>query len=194
MHSATKFLGGHSDLIAGLAVARGDYAELFHASIGDRVVRRPETQDVRVRIFGPLEARLQSFQRVVLGGLNEGSWPPETRSDPWLSRPMRRDLGLDPPERRIGLSAHDFAQALGAPEVILSRAAKLAGAPTVASRFVQRLAAEVQRVNSLDEVKRFLAEQGAEPGSMGPEALAEFIASEHARYGRMIREAGIKAE
>ena len=104
---------------AGLAVAKGDYAELFHAAIGDRVVRRPEIHDVRVRIFGPLEARLQSIDRVVLGGLNEGTWPPETRSDPWLSRPMRRDLGLDPPERRIGLSAHDFAQALGAPEVIL---------------------------------------------------------------------------
>jgi ATP-dependent helicase/nuclease subunit B len=126
---------------AALAVSKADYAELFHAAIGDRVVRRPETQNVRVRIFGPLEARLQTIDRVVLGGLNEGSWPPETRSDPWLSRPMRRNLGLDPPERRIGLSAHDFAQALGAPEVILSRASKLAGAPTVTSRFVQRIAA-----------------------------------------------------
>ena len=48
--------------------------------------------------------------RVVLGGLIEGTWPPETRSDPWLSRPMRLELGLDLPERRIGLSAHDFAQ------------------------------------------------------------------------------------
>ena len=65
----------------------------------------------------------------------------ETRADPWLSRPMRHELGLDLPERRIGLSAHDFAQALGAPEVILTRAAKHGGAPTVASRFVQRLAA-----------------------------------------------------
>ena len=54
---------------------------------------------------------------------------------------MRRDLGLDSPERRIGLSAHDFAQALGAPEVILTRAAKQDGAPTVRSRFVQRVAA-----------------------------------------------------
>jgi ATP-dependent helicase/nuclease subunit B len=126
---------------AGLAVTRGDYAELFQAAVSDRVVRRPEIYDVRVRIFGPLEARLQSIDRVVLGGLNEGTWPGETRSDPWLSRPMRRDLGLDPPERRIGLSAHDFAQALGAPEVILTRAGKLAGAPTVTSRFVQRIAA-----------------------------------------------------
>ena len=94
-----------------------------------------------MRIFGPLEARLQTFQRVVLGGLNEGTWPPETRSDPWLSRPMRAELGLDPPERRIGLAAHDFAQGLGAQEVILARAAKVAGSPTVASRFVQRIAA-----------------------------------------------------
>jgi ATP-dependent helicase/nuclease subunit B len=130
-----------SPAAAGLAVAKSDYAELFHAAVADRVVRRPEIRDVRVHIYGPLEARLQTIDRVVLGGLNEGTWPPETRSDPWLSRPMRAYLGLDPPERRIGLSAHDFAQALGAPEVILSRAAKIAGAPTVTSRFVQRIAA-----------------------------------------------------
>ena len=145
-NDGTALLRAFEELIespaaAQIAVAKSDYAELFHATIADRVVRRPETPDVRVRIFGPLEARLQTFQRVVLGGLNESTWPPETRSDPWLSRPMRAELGLDPPERRIGLAAHDFAQGLGAEEVILSRAAKVAGAPTVTSRFVQRIAA-----------------------------------------------------
>ena len=54
---------------------------------------------------------------------------------------MRRRLGLDSPERFVGLSAHDFAQALGASEVILSRAGKVAGSPTVPSRFVLRIAA-----------------------------------------------------
>jgi ATP-dependent helicase/nuclease subunit B len=121
-------------------VAPADYPELFLAAIADRVVRRPD-RHARVRIFGLLEARLQTIDRMVLGGLVEGTWPPETRTDAWLSRPMRHDLGLDLPERRIGLSAHDFAQALGAREVILSRAAKVAGVPTVPSRFVQRLAA-----------------------------------------------------
>jgi ATP-dependent helicase/nuclease subunit B len=130
-----------SPAAAGLAVAKSDYAELFHALIAGRVVRRRETPNVRVSILGQLEARLLTFDRLVLGGVNEGTWPPESRNDPWLSRPMRRDLGLDPPERYIGLSAHDFAQALGAPEVILTRAAKIAGAPTVTSRFVQRIAA-----------------------------------------------------
>jgi ATP-dependent helicase/nuclease subunit B len=124
----------------GLAIDPADYPELFHAAIADWPVRRPET-NARVRIFGLLEARLQTIDRLVLGGLVEGVWPPETRADPWLNRPMRHTLGLDLPERRVGLTAHDFAQALGAKEVIVSRAAKLSGAPTVASRFVQRLAA-----------------------------------------------------
>jgi ATP-dependent helicase/nuclease subunit B len=123
------------------AVALADYPELFDGIAAGRVVRRPGAPGARVRIYGPLEARLQNADRVVLGGLAEGTWPPETQSDPWLSRPMRRELGLDLPERRIGLSAHDFAQALGAPDIVLTRAAKVAGSPTVPSRFLQRLAA-----------------------------------------------------
>ncbi len=132
-----------SPTAAGLAVTKSDYCELFHTIVDHRKykVRPPIRADMRVSILGQLEARLLSFDRVVLGGLNEGTWPGETRNDPWLSRPMRAELGLDPPERMIGLAAHDFAQALGQPEVILARAAKIAGAPTVTSRFVQRIAA-----------------------------------------------------
>jgi ATP-dependent helicase/nuclease subunit B len=68
-------------------------------------------------------------------------WPPAPRVDPWLSRPMRHELGLDLPERRIGLSAHDFTQLLGHEEVILTHSAKVGGAPAVASRFLHRLEA-----------------------------------------------------
>ena len=124
-----------------LELATSDYPAVFHQLASGRAERRAEIGSPRVRIFGLLEARLQSVDRLVLGGLNEGIWPPDTRSDPWLSRPMRLELGLNLPELRVGRSAHDFAQGLGAPEVVLSRAAKHAGAPAVRSRFVQRLAA-----------------------------------------------------
>ena len=124
-----------------VTVSASDYPDLFRAIVAEKSVRRPERPGVRVRIYGLLEARLQSIDRVVLGGLVESVWPPETRSDPWLSRPMRRSLGLDLPERRISLSAHDFTQMLGAHEVVLAYPAKLSGAPTVPSRFIQRLAA-----------------------------------------------------
>jgi len=130
-----------SEAAARLSVDKSDYVELFVAALAGRVVRRPLRPGLRVRILGPLEARLTESDRVVLGGLVEGTWPPESNNDAWLSRPMRLALGLDLPERRIGLSAHDFAQLLGAREVILSHAAKIAGTPTVPSRFIQRLAA-----------------------------------------------------
>jgi ATP-dependent helicase/nuclease subunit B len=143
-----------SDSAARLELAPTDYPEFFHAAMSESVVRRPGLPGVRVRILGTIEARLTDADRVVLSGLNEGTWPPEARTDAWLSRPMRHSLGLDLPERRIGLSAHDFAQMLGAKEVILTRAAKLAGAPTVGSRFVQRLAAVAGEARWKDAVRR----------------------------------------
>jgi ATP-dependent helicase/nuclease subunit B len=125
----------------GLMVQLADYPEVFETAFGDRMVRRPEAANAALRIYGPLEARLTQSDRVIIGGLVEGVWPPAPRIDPWLSRPMRHELGLDLPERRIGLSAHDFAQLLGSDDVILSHAAKVGGAPSVASRFLHRLKA-----------------------------------------------------
>ncbi|WP_162916830.1 double-strand break repair protein AddB [Cohaesibacter haloalkalitolerans] len=97
--------------------------------------------DQRVQLLGTLEARLLDVDRVVIGGLNEGSWPAETKTDAWLSRPMRAQMKLEPPERRIGLAAHDFAQAMGRREVVLVRAVKTGGSPSVPSRWLQRLEA-----------------------------------------------------
>ena len=93
----------------------------------------------RLAIWGPLEARLQRADLLVLGGLNEGSWPPAVETGPWINRPMRAALGLPQPERRIGLSAHDFASALAAERVLLTRAEREGGAPTVPSRWLARL-------------------------------------------------------
>lgn len=104
-----------------------------------KMVRPRYGKHPRLFIWGPLEARLQRADVMVLGELTEGVWPQRADVDPWLSRPMRHDLTMEPPERRIGLSAHDFAQALAAPIVYITRADKLDGAPTVASRWLLRL-------------------------------------------------------
>ena len=93
------------------------------------------------RFLGLLEARLLNFDRVLLAGLDEKVWPPAVETDAFLNRPMRAELGLSAPERRIGQTAHDFAAALGAREAVISRSKKRAGEPTVASRFLQRMSA-----------------------------------------------------
>ncbi len=120
-----------------------DYPGLFSAIAGGQTFRSGGRTDPRIHIWGALEARLQHVNVAILGGLNEGTWPAPAETDPFLSRSMRAALGLDPPERRIGQAAHDFAQGLGLPVVWLSRAARQDGEPRTASRWLQRLLAYV---------------------------------------------------
>ena len=94
----------------------------------------------RVFIWGLLEARLQTVDVVVLGGLVEGVWPPATDPGPWLSRPMRSSAGLASPEVAIGQAAHDFvAVACAAPVAVLSCPHRRDGAPAVPARWLARL-------------------------------------------------------
>ncbi len=124
-----------------IAFSSEDYAAFFDAVSGEAVVRGPRANHPRIKSLGLLEARLMDADVIVLGGLDEAIWPPSARTDAFLNRPMRAQLGLSSPERRIGQTAHDFMQALGGERVIVTRALKRGGAPTTPSRFLLRLQA-----------------------------------------------------
>lgn len=116
------------------------YPPMFEALLSSAPAVRPRYGlHPRLSILGLLEARLQRADLVILGGMNEGTWPPDPGADPWLSRPMRKALGLPSPERMVGLSAHDFAQLASAREAVLTRAERVDGTPTVPSRWLLRL-------------------------------------------------------
>jgi len=116
-------------------------APLIKGLMDEIAIRPPRGQHPRVFIWGLIEARLQHADLMILGGLNEGTWPALPSPDPWLAPRIRADLGLPGLERRIGLAAHDFATALGARELIITRARRDARAPAIASRFWLRLEA-----------------------------------------------------
>jgi ATP-dependent helicase/nuclease subunit B len=126
---------------AGLTVEPDDAVPLLRQLLDSQAVRPPYGGHPRIFIWGLLEARLQRADLVVLGGLNEGVWPALPAPDPWLPPRVRAELGMPTLESRIGLAAHDFASALGAPEVLLTRARRDSRSPTVASRFLLRLTA-----------------------------------------------------
>ena len=153
------------------------YADGFRELAEMRAVRPLYNLHPRLAILGPLEARLLDFDLVILSGLNEGQWPAEAATDPWLSRPMREALGLEAPERRTGLAAHDFATLACAREVLLTRALKENGSPTVASRWLLRikqlakglgLAAALGRRNDLLDWARAIDEAPREKRSLRP--------------------------
>jgi ATP-dependent helicase/nuclease subunit B len=126
-------------------IALNEYSALFDDALASARAPPASGGHPRLMILGLLEARLLTFDRVLLAGLDETVWPPAVETDAFLNRPMRAELGLSAPERRIGQTAHDFGAALGAREAILSRAKKRGGEPTVASRFLQRMAAAAGR-------------------------------------------------
>jgi ATP-dependent helicase/nuclease subunit B len=120
-------------------VSASGFQRLAERLLGGETVRAVRAAHPRLKILGGIESRLVSADRLVLAGLEEGVWPQGAPVDPFLSRPMRAALGLPPPERRIGLAAHDFAQAACAPDVVLLHTARRDGAPAVESRWLWRL-------------------------------------------------------
>ena len=141
---------------SGGAMTATEYRDLFRALIARGEVREAVQSHPGIRFWGTIEARVQGADLVILGGLNDGVWPRLPEPDPWLNRAMRKEAGLLLPERRIGLSAHDYQQAIGAPEVVLTRALRDAEAETVPSRWLNRL------TNLMSGL----------PGGNGPQALA----------------------
>ncbi len=135
----------------------GEYAHLFDSIMQGAEVRDPVRPHPAIMIWGTIEARVQGADLMILAGLNEGIWPKSPAPDPWLNRGMRRQAGLLLPDRRIGLAAHDFQQAIAGREVILSRSIRDDEAETVPSRWLNRL------VNLLDGL----------PENGGREALAQ---------------------
>ena len=143
--AAAEFLAGYEEE-ADHGPARVDPAELpgLLRSLFDEIAIRAiprEGQHPRLAIYGPIEARLQTADLMIASGLNEGVWPGRPAPDPWLAPRIRSLLGLVGLEQRIGIAAHDLAQAMGAPRAILTRARRDASGPTLASRFWLRLQA-----------------------------------------------------
>ena len=116
-----------------------EYAALLMMMFQGKTYRPRYGGHPRLSVISPIEARLQQFDRVVLGGLNEGSWPPSLPQDPWMSKPMRERFGLPLAERKIGMAAHDFIQCFSAKEVFLTRAKKVDGVEAIPSRWIMRL-------------------------------------------------------
>jgi len=135
------------------ALRPADYPDLYRSLITGRNVLPRIPLHPRLSILGVFEARLLQADVVILGGLNDGVWPEPADPGPWLNRPMRRELGLPVPEETIGQAAHDFTALLGAGQVYLTRAKKVDGVPTVASRWLLRLQALLGGVGQRDAVR-----------------------------------------
>lgn len=127
--------------LTGTRLERDDVHAVLRDAMEQVAVRPPYGGHPRVAIFGLLEARMARADLVICAGLNEGVWPGRATTDPLLAPGVLRELGVPGAEFRIGLSAHDLAAMLGAPEVVLTRSERDEAGPTIPSRFILRVRA-----------------------------------------------------
>jgi len=151
----------------GMAIAATDAVAVLRQLLDRERIRPAFGGHPRIFIWGLLEARLQHADLMVLGGLNEGVWPAPPAPDPWLAPKIRANLGLPNLDFRIGLSAHDFASALGAPQVLITRARRDSRSPTIASRLWLRLQAMTGGITRDRRLER-LAGALDDPGELAP--------------------------
>ncbi|WP_192178343.1 double-strand break repair protein AddB [Mesorhizobium amorphae] len=150
-----------AELLRGLVAASAPFSfaavewpDVMEAMIAPETVKPAQGTDRSIAIWGALEARLQSVDTLVIGGLNEGVWPRKPESDRFMSRLMKTGIDLEPPERRIGLAAHDFQMAMGARKVVLTRSARSGDAPAVPSRWLQRLLTFIGKEHAAAPLRR----------------------------------------
>ncbi|MBR2136712.1 MAG: PD-(D/E)XK nuclease family protein [Alphaproteobacteria bacterium] len=121
------------------SIPTNDYQSFFDRLLMEKNVRIRYGMHPRVKILGPIEARLLQFDVTIIGEVNEGSWPQLPQADMWMSRPMKKDFGLPLPEKNIGIAAADFAHLLNGKHVFLTRAERIDGTPTSKSRWWLRM-------------------------------------------------------
>lgn len=117
----------------------GQYSSFLTSLMSSLTIRSNFGTHPRLKILGPIEARFNQYDTVIIGGVNEGVWPKIPGSDPWLSHPMKKDFGMPLPEKAIGVMAADFSQLMCAPEVYITRSTRVNGTPAAKSRWQLRL-------------------------------------------------------
>ncbi len=127
----------HSSILG--KISSSDYTELYFGLSGEIRIRNRNENTSNLFFWNTEDARTESPDLFIAGGLNEGAWPIFPDQDPWLNRNLRNQIGLNLPEARIGLTAHDFQQIVSGKEVILSRNSLGGGEPTTPSRWLSRL-------------------------------------------------------
>lgn len=111
-----------------------------------------KTGDAKVFVTNPIEARLINAEHIILASLNDGDWPRHEESDPWMSKAMRKDLGLVDVDEDLSKSIHDFYLTLHAKNIYISRSTKVSGAETKPSRFLMRLLSSIEKSGNLKSI------------------------------------------
>ncbi len=116
-----------------------DYIVLLSSLFAEKTYKENYTIYPAVNIISAEESRLVNYDLVIIPNLNDGVFPVNRSTDPYMSKSMRVKFGLPAKEVEIGKYCYDFIQLLAQKNVLLTRAKKIDNTVTFKSRFLQKL-------------------------------------------------------
>lgn len=122
-------------------ISAKDFLKVLPTFLQKLSIKKTFNTEADALVLGPIEARMQEADLIILSGLNENNFPRPTQDDPILNEAMRIAIGLPSLSRKIGLMALDFASIFSKENVLLTRTTTNGGSPTQPSRFIERIEA-----------------------------------------------------
>ncbi len=118
-----------------------DFQALLHERLAEKWRDAGVKTHPRIHFLTPIEARLQRFDRVILGNMQDDTWLGASAVNPWLNQAAHQALGLPLVEEYFSLMAHDVMMLASCGEVFLTYPLRDGGSPTKRSRIIEKLVA-----------------------------------------------------
>jgi tripartite-type tricarboxylate transporter receptor subunit TctC len=130
----------------------------------------------------------------VVGGDVQVMFAGSTSAMPHVATGKLRALGVASPKRMVSTPALPTIDESGLPGFDVTSWYSIVAPAATPPRVVERLQQEIAKALDTPDVKAKLAALGAEPVGNTPAEFAAMIKSESAKWGKIVREAGIKPE
>jgi len=79
-----------------------DYTAFLNTLMSGTKAKNTHNAHPYLKILSPAQARLIKPDIMIIGGLNEGVWPPKPAENMWMSTEMMRDMGLETTDQQMG--------------------------------------------------------------------------------------------
>ena len=116
------------------------------------------------------------------------------QSQPYLKDGRLKGIGLSSAKRSSVLPDIPTLDELGVTGLDVDMWYGVLAPKGVPTAVVDKLSSALRKIAESDEMKRYLAEQGAEPLSLGPDQFGVIMRNEAKKWGKLIKDANIKAE
>jgi len=130
----------------------------------------------------------------IVGGHTKVAFATTLTAPPYVRQGKLRALGIGAAKRNASLPEVPTVSEAGVPGYEVANWIGIVAPAGTPAAIVEKLSREIAAIQDLPEVQKQFANEGADVIRMSPDAFGAFMQSEMAKWERVVKEGGIKAE